>query len=505
MRTYFTSILVIVCLSLPAKTQAQTRLTPDGPVNPDQQQPQSEVPTERLKIAPAAAPNPPLTYRLHLPLDMREAGNSVPWWYRSILDLGRIQSAGYFEAMNENYESWVNGPIASMPVEDVRTFVGQLQEIVQSSHDAARKRETDWELDIEELSGPETVQFMLGEFQEMRQLARLLILDARVAIADGRFEDAVRDLQTNYRLGQDVQEPQLIINGLIGIAITTMGHQTVLQLIDAPDSPNMYWALATLPRPLHNMEEAMSYEVRICSRIFPWLENVHHIRSNEEWRSEFRESLRGLEQVGMEQLGMAKLPNWQLDMASTGLVLRNYSRAKADLIAWGYDAAVVEQMPVGQVVAEHSSLLIRKTSERIERWVLLADSLPNGQAVWDALKAEERSLINEGMLGPAMQSHETLPMVGLLLPAVHSAWRATLVVEGKLAMLQTLEAIRMQAAVDGQWPESLDDVTVVPLPVNPVTGELFSYTKDGNHAVLEFPSPEPTIPQYGWRLELELE
>jgi hypothetical protein len=162
-------------------------------------------------------------------------------------------------------------------------------------------------------------------------------------------------------------------------------------------------------------------------------------------------------------------------------------------------------MPVGQVVAEHSSLLIRKVSERIERWVLLADSLPNGQAVWDALKAEELSLINEGMLGPPILSHETLPLVGLLLPAVHSAWRATLVVEGKLAMLQTLEAIRMQAAVDGAWPESLDEVDVVPVPVNPVTGELFSFTKDGNHAVLEFPSPEPTIPQYGWRLELELE
>jgi hypothetical protein len=346
---------------------------------------------------------------------------------------------------------------------------------------------------------------MLGDFQEFRQLSRLLILDARVAIAHGRFDDAIRDLQTNYRLGRDVQEPQLLINGLIGIAITSMGHHTALDLIDAPNSPNLYWAFATLPRPLHNMQEAMSYEVRICSRIFPWLENVDQISSNEEWRTEFRESLRNLEQIGGDQIGLAERPNWQLDLASTALILRNYSRAKADLIAWGRNAEEVEQMPVGQVVAEHSSLLIRKVSERIERWALLADSLPNGQAVWTALKAEERSLIDEGMLGPVMQSHETLPLVGLLLPAVHSAWRATLLVEGKLSLLQTLEAIRMQAAVDGEWPDSLDEVTIVPVPVNPVTGENFPYTKDGNHAVLEFPSPEPDIPQYGWRLELDLE
>ncbi len=505
MRTLLSAFLAAAFVCLPATVQAQTRLTPDGPVNPEQQRSASEVPTVHLSIAPAAATAPPVTDRLHLPLDMREPGNSVSWWYRSILDFGRIREAGYFDTFNEKYDAWMEGPVSDMPVEDVRTFMRQMPSILESAHDAAQQRQTDWDLDIEELSGPDTIAFMLSEFQETRQLARLLILDARVAIADGRFDDAIRDLQTNYRLAQDVQQPQLIINGLIGIAITTMGHQTVAELIDAPDSPNMYWALATLPRPLHNMEEAMSYEVRICSRIFPWLENVDHVRSNEEWRSEFRESLRSLEQVGMAQLGATERPTWLLDMASTGLVLRNYSRAKADLISWGYDAEEVELMPVGQVVAEHSSLLIRKVSERIERWVLLADSLPNGQAVWDALKAEELSLINEGMLGPPILSHETLPLVGLLLPAVHSAWRATLVVEGKLAMLQTLEAIRMQAAVDGAWPESLDEVDVVPVPVNPVTGELFSFTKDGNHAVLEFPSPEPTIPQYGWRLELELE
>ncbi len=186
-------------------------------------------------------------------------------------------------------------------------------------------------------------------------------------------------------------------------------------------------------------------------------------------------------------------------------MLRNYSRAKADLIAWGYDADEVERMPVGQVVAEHGSLLIRKTSERIERWVMLADSLPNGQTVWEALKEEERRLKDDGLLGPVMQSHETLPLVGLLLPAVHAGWRATLNEEGKLSLLQALEAIRMQAAVDGEWPVSLAEITVVPVPPNPINGEPFLYTREGNRATLTFPSPDPAIPQNGWILELELE
>lgn len=498
-------ILALVCLCPFAPALAQTRLTPEGPVNAEQPQANNQIQVFRLSISPAEAPDPPLEHRLHLPLDLREPGNSVPWWYRSILEFGRIRQAGYFDAMNENHDAWMDGPVSSMPVEDVREFMNQLQGIVHSAHDAARQRETEWNLDVEELQGPETIEFLLSEFQEMRQLSRLLILDARVAIADGRFEDAIDDLRTNYRLSQDVQEPQLIINSLIGIAISTVGHKTVLDLIDAPDSPNMYWALASLPRPLHNMQEALSFEVRICSRIFPWLESVDQLRSNDEWRAEFRQSLRNLEAIGDSMLQFRDVPNWQLDMATTAMVLRNYSRAKDDLVAWGYDADEVEQMPVGQVIAEHGSLLIRKTSERIERWVMLADSLSNGAAVWQALEAEEDRLIADGMLGPAMHSHETLPLVGLLLPAVTQGWQATLNADGKLALLQTLEAIRMQAAVDGAWPASLDAVTIVPVPLNPVTGEPFTYTKDGNHAVLEFPSPNPSIPQNGWRLELELE
>ncbi len=280
---------------------AQTRLTPDGPVNPEQQQSANDVPTVfHLSIASAAAaPDPPLVSTACIcrstsaSRGIRCRGGIARFW--DSVDF----KPEYLDTFNENYDAWINGPVSGMPVEDVRAFMSQLQKITDEAHDAASQRETNWELDLEELSGPETVQFMLSDFQEFRQLSRLLILDARVAIADGRFDDAIHDLQTNYRLAQDVQEPQLIINSLIGIAITTMGHQTVTQLIDAPNSPNMYWALATLPRPLHNMEEAMSYEVRICSRIFPWLDNVENIRSNEEWRMQFRESLRSLEQVSV--------------------------------------------------------------------------------------------------------------------------------------------------------------------------------------------------------------
>ena len=47
-------------------------------------------------------------------------------------------------------------------------------------------------------------------------------------------------------------------------------------------------------------------------------------------------------------------------------------------------------------------------------------------------------------------------------------------------------AVRMQAARDGgKLPAALADVTVVPVPNNPRTGQPFPYCVDGNRATLE--------------------
>ncbi len=84
-------------LSLATTAPAQTRLTPEGPVNPDRQPAVGEATVFHLSIAPAAAPDPPLEYRLHLPLDLREPGNSVPWWYRVDSGIRSTSSVGILE------------------------------------------------------------------------------------------------------------------------------------------------------------------------------------------------------------------------------------------------------------------------------------------------------------------------------------------------------------------------------------------------------------------------
>ena len=67
-----------------------------------------------------------------------------------------------------------------------------------------------------------------------------------------------------------------------------------------------------------------------------------------------------------------------------------------------------------------------------------------------------------------------------------------------------VEALRMHAAQTGKLAQSLEEIKVVPVPLNPVTGKAFSYKVEGNHALLESePIYESDLKEFRrWRIEL---
>ena len=112
-----------------------------------------------------------------------------------------------------------------------------------------------------ELRGPETVEFLLPEFQSSRELARMLALRTRLAIAEHRYDDAIEFMRQQYRLGHDVAKEPFLVCGLIGIAIDGIANGTIIELMANPDSPNMYWALTELPQPAIDLQSAVRFEM----------------------------------------------------------------------------------------------------------------------------------------------------------------------------------------------------------------------------------------------------
>jgi hypothetical protein len=82
-------------------------------------------------------------------------------------------------------------------------------------------------------------------------------------------------------------------------------------------------------------------------------------------------------------------------------------------------------------------------------------------------------------------SNLLLVPVRSIIPACSALLSAQTRLQHQFAALQAIEALRMHAAQHGQWPERLEDVTVVPVPNDPINEAPFRYRREGDQAILE--------------------
>jgi hypothetical protein len=101
-----------------------------------------------------------------------------------------------------------------------------------------------------------------------------------------------------------------------------------------------------------------------------------------------------------------------------------------------------------------------------------------------------KRLEEQGYLHGKLGGREGLPITSLLMPAVAAVRHAEMRSARNPTALQVIEAIRMHAAATGKLPASLAEITIVPVPINPATGQPFEYQLDAAAATgtLEFPA-----------------
>jgi hypothetical protein len=79
-----------------------------------------------------------------------------------------------------------------------------------------------------DLRGPESVTFRLPDFQQIRGVSRMLGICTRLAIAEGRYDDAIEHIRMNYRVGHDVGKEMFVVCNLIGIAMEGIAEVGVI-------------------------------------------------------------------------------------------------------------------------------------------------------------------------------------------------------------------------------------------------------------------------------------
>jgi hypothetical protein len=461
---------------------------------PPARRPAPQGPTiVRLAVDPAAEPRPPLTYTFLTTQSARKPGNAAPFYYRAILAYeiyrAMAKDVKWHESLDGRLDEWSHMPIEKLPRDAVRQALNA--EIYEDLREAASRERCDWDYQLQNVEGLKGIEFRLTEVQDSRGLARLLAAKARLEIAEGRYADAVETMGVGYQFARDLSTSPIIIPALVGIAIGGILDDQAHAFFAAPKSPNLYWAYTELPRPFIDMGPKIEFELTLPTRLFPMLKDPEHAEhSPEQWADLVSQASFSLLHLFNDNAPQ-KTYGWDARLTATGLALRGYTQAKRDLIAAGYDAAKIEHMPVGQVIAVYEAYLCRYISQEMRKWTLV----PYAEG-WRRMNEVNGQLIRDHYLGPLLSSREVLPINSLLLPATTAAMDASIRRDISLAADRVIEAIRMHAAQhEGKLPHNLAEITVVPVPVHPRFGAPFPYKLAGDVATLEVrrvsESPQP--------------
>ena len=458
---------------------------------PDPPPPQYKL----LKIHPQAAPSPALMYRLDPESRFQESGNAVQNYYRAY-----SPEWASFRYRDQDYwkkeEEWLNLPIDKLPPEADKRNAKYLLEIERGTN----RSYADWDM----IPGikKDGIMFLLPDVQGMRQFARDLTLKTRYELKEKDYAAAVKSMRTTITMGRHVAKGVTLIQGLVGIAITTMGFKQVEDGIQQPGFPNLYWALAALPGAPIDLREAMDGERFLMESITPGLRDILYSKKPkavgqpelQAMLDKFREAMALTSNDNKSRTDIEKL------MDNVGLsvtMAASFPAAREKLLKFGWDAKSLDTLPPLQVVLMCEVLIYDESYDSILKWL----NIPYWQA-----KAELEKTIQEAKTKES-KGFSPFPLgilAKLLLPATTAVLEAKVRNQRHLAQLMVVEGIRMHAAQTGKLPQTIDEIKVVPIPLNPVTGKAFSYKNEGNFAMLESERISKTDPMEYHRIRLEL-
>lgn len=439
-----TAFVVLVTLASPALTFAEVAKPEEPKVT-------------RLTLHPAPEPRPALKYQLLPTRPELESGNAVGHYHviNSTLPLRD-------ENDKKRIHDGLNKPLSelnrdALPADWPAPWVDRL--ITRAS----RQLSCDWQL-----SPHEGIDMVLPSLGELRRTANWITVYARVLIAEGKYEDALRILQASMAMGRHVGQDLTLIQGLVGLSIHANAINRLEDWVQQPRSPNLYWALANLPQPLIHFSTVAQYETRSLELSIPQY---------------LREKIRGesLPQEQAEEL-LLKFVNY------ANMIYNPENKIHADLsdfkevptwlaqrlIDYGYDHKLVTSLPSAQAHLLYT----------LDRYRELMDE----QIKWYSVPFAQSQQPLAAIVAVIQQRVESNVLLDTLVGGIDRAPRVAARYDRKLTAFRVIEAIRMYAADHGgKLPPTLEAITKVPVPMDPMTGKPFVYALKDGVAKLEAP------------------
>jgi hypothetical protein len=458
-------LAVWIAVAMPGQAFAQAEIKKAAP-----------PPPKILIVSPAAVPIPALKYRLLPSSADLNPGDAAPIYLRAHgYDDRPLDEA--WNQIGEKSAQWQDLPLKDFPVVEVRSLVDLWSRKLKQIEFGTRRKTCDWNYTLPE-ERLNAIGILLPDVQSMRQWGRILALKARVEVAEGKYDDATRTLETGLAFGRHVAEGPFLINGLIGIAISNLMLEPLEDLIAQTGAPNLYWALTALPQPLISLRDALETEQKLPENLIPELTETEFNRSRTaaEWSvlvSRMHEGIvkwcRNLGSSGDGTPGIQIVAKWDLATFKTEAL-----RTARDILKTSRkltDGQLAE-MTDDQLVA----LSIFEAYRSLQDVHFKAAYLPAREALPRLVDAE----MGANIIKPGPQSLFTA-----ISPSLRPAMMAELRLDRRIAALRVIEAVRL-FAVDhgGAMPSSLNQITAVSVPDDPSSGKPFDYICTENSAIL---------------------
>jgi len=436
--------------------------------------------TIKLTVPANGAPVPALKYSLvPLPSEI-STGNGALDYYRAFspeLWTGiHRQPVKYWE----DIQKFQTAPLAEINAQVLRNFPirGSILRMVERG---ARREYCDWELAPRVAEGGATT--LLPDVQGIRNLASCLALQARLDLAEGKIDACLHTLQTGLILSKQIAESHSLITHLVGVSCMSMMTRQLEELMQHPQAPNLYWAIAQLPQPYFDLRKPLAGERLMFDREFAALRDLEKGLVPPEAARKVLDGM--IERLNFSQQNVDRK---ELDAE----ILAMLPSARQALIRAGRVPVEVIKMPPVQAALLHIRAESNRLRDDVMKWMLLpyVEGREGMRRAGDAHRASAGKLKVLSIFSEFHSSAEKAVMLRMRI-------------DRKLAALRTVEAIKLHVADKGAFPKSLEEVSAAPIPLDPMVGKPFEYALEGQSAILT--APLHGLPKgNGWRYEITL-
>ena len=440
---------------------------------------------KKFTVTPAAEPRPALTYTLLPTLREKTPGNAALAYLRAFTTRPPAKvgdDAKKHEAATTKFEE---AAVEKLNISKLESHLQPYSTLFRELDKASHCDRCEWELLPRR--GDDGIGLMLIEVQPAREAVRYLGLKVKLELKQNHYPEAAKWLTVGFQTAKHHGEAGVLIQMLVGLATENTLLERVEDWIARPDSPNLYWALTALPRPLIDSRivfegEAIFFDIMSPEHFVITQKPMTAEQANRILDERLAKAKNPEKSIFGPDLDLTTLSKFVAKTDRAGYIKFHFANAKNDLLARGHTAKELDAMPQAQV------LLL----QGYERFLELRDDQRKylGLPYPDAEAGLKRHLEKQKKMHADNETDAVLAFYMLTLPATERVFFASARTERKVAALRVIEAIRLHAATtNGQLPAKLADITTVPVPDDPVRNKPFDYTSTGNTFTLSAPVP----------------